>query len=125
MQQIGRWARTGVATIAIIISILSALLLTSPQVRASVSLVIIEWYETFTKFYSQQAEPHDDDVTAPNTWLPDYIPPGFTEVQSFEAQNIKTVRYQDSTDTLITFSSFPEGASVSVINEGVDYSSFS
>ena len=71
-----KFARRAAAVILIVSTFLFGALMTSQDVRATVVNTIVQWFEQFDFFTSDQA----DEPTA--IILPSYMPEGFTDIQS-------------------------------------------
>lgn len=80
-------SRRVAAVLLIAITLLSAALMLTPQVRAAVTQMIIEWFDEFTRFT------FTGTITSPEGLEPTYIPDGFWE----------DFRHEDEASTIIIF----------------------
>ena len=103
------------AALAITVTILFDLLMSVPQVRATVIETVIEWHEKYTKFTSN----------APRTEHPHlelgYIPEGFTEIIRDEADSITCLIYENESGIILVFQYSDLSSSLSVTNENNAY----
>lgn len=109
-------ARKGAAVAAVFIAILSALLLTNPEVRAAVKNafnVFVEWTEKFTSYTFRGTEASAEPVE----WEPAYVPEGF-EVSYYDFLYGSTeIQYTNQEGIVILFiSSPPDGVSLHAID---------
>ena len=92
-----------VAVILIIVSnIFFALLLTSPEVRAAIGSVAVEWFEKFTTIIYHSDKTEEDRID--KEFRPQFLPDGYSEINAIDFDNIMLVIYSDETDDIIRFS---------------------
>ena len=116
LQAVTKWARRCAAVIIAGTLILFGALMTVPEVRATVTSVIVEWFEQFTKFTSEQDSPQELQE-----WEPSYLPEGFAEDERYGDFGRGTIRYSDSQGNRIAFTYVAQDDSVSVDNENRHY----
>jgi hypothetical protein len=118
-----RWSRRIMAATAVVAAVLfGALLVSSPNVRAAVGETIVQWFDEFTKFIS--GEPADTE-TEMSEWRPRYLPEGFSESSVINTgATIIQIVYTNASEDEIWFGVAPLDGSMSVNNEGADYSQF-
>lgn len=107
-----KWARRSVAVIIVGVFVVLGALATVPEVRATVTAVIIEWFEQFTKFTSRQ-----DALQELQEWEPSYVPDGFTEDERYGDFGRLTIRYSDTDGKAMTFTYISQSDSASLDNE--------
>ena len=115
IRNIAKWSRRAAAVLVIAVAVLFGVLMSAPQVRASVIDTIVEWYEKYTKFTSNAP-----DTEKPNL-EPGYIPIGFWENNRIEMETITIIEYINNDNEIITFQSYRASGSVSVDNEEIAY----
>ena len=103
------------AVLAIAVTILFGILMSVPQVRATVIDTIVEWYDKFTKFTSPAPE-----TIKPNL-EPRYIPGGFKEVFRDEVAMSTDIIYENDAGIILVFQYSDARNSVSVDNENNHY----
>lgn len=118
-RKIGKWSRSVAAVIVIIMALFFGVLLSSPQVQAAVSNVIIELYEKFTSFTSGTNEQIEVDSTE---WWPAYLPAGFSEHEIFQTGSINEICFYNVEGKDITLIYLKNTDAIAVNNEGVIYS---
>jgi len=114
---ISKWLKRTAAIIAIVTTLLSAVILSTPEGRALVVNKIIEWYDKFTQFYS----PNSTEEGFLGSWSPSYLPKGFAEAGVVVVDFIHIVIFSDVDGNEINFTYFPQGDAISVDNEGKEY----
>lgn len=119
IRKIEKWGRSAAAVIVIAVALFFGVLLTSPQVRAAVSDVIVEWYEKFTSFTSGSHEQTKVDTIE---WRPTYLPDGFSEPEVLQTGGINELCFYNTEGQDITLLYFKSTDAVAVNNEGVTYS---
>ena len=102
------------AVIVIIAAVLFGGMMTVPQVRAMTVQTVIQWFDQFTKFAPQGSES--------NEWKPAYVPEGYSEIDKVISEKLSFIVFQDNNGNQISFTFVPADGSVSVNDEGVDYS---
>jgi hypothetical protein len=117
-RKIGKWSRSVAAVIVIIMALFFGVMLSSPQVRAAVSNVIIEWYEKFTSFTSDNSQIKVDDIE----WWPKYLPDGFSEHEILQTGSINEISFYNAEGKDITLLYLKSTDTIAVNNEGVIYS---
>lgn len=114
-----KWIKRSIAMLLIVTSVLFGALVTVPEVRAAVTGVVIEWFNKFTKFTSNNA--YNAETDEPNEWAPSYIPEGFTKIEQDNFGGILTLVYQDQEGTMIDIICLYDGGSISIDNEHQGY----
>lgn len=102
------------AVIVIIAAVLFGGMMTVPQVRAMTVQTVIQWFDQFTKFAPQGS--------GSNEWKPAYVPEGYSEIDKVISEELSFIVFQDNNGNQISFTFVPADGSVSVNDEGVDYS---
>lgn len=116
LRSAAKWTRRCVAVVIVGFVVLFGVLMTVPEVRATVKSVIIEWFDQFTKFTSGQ-----DSTKESLEWEPSYVPEGFTEDERYGDFGRLTIWYLDSKGNSIVFAYINQSDSVSVDNENRDF----
>lgn len=114
---IRRVAKGAAIAALVAISIFAASLAVSPQLRAAVREMFVEFFAECVSFTSPR-----NNVTVPSTLEPSDIPQGFAEIKRYESGMMISITYENENGEKIYFSSEPEGATISTNNEGVEYS---
>jgi len=112
------WAKRLVLAVASLFIVFNGVLLTIPEVRATVADVLIKWFDEFTQFGQKGST---DNALFPN-WHPSKLPEGFSKVSESQTDAIISIRYTNEEGSLILFKCVPNNDSLSVNNENVDYS---
>jgi len=89
-----------------------------PTVRAAVVDVIVQWFEQFTKF---AANPETDNVSPVSTWVPQYLPEGYKNIETITQDGISQFIYSNADGNEIVFTYVTGIGSISVNNEKVTY----
>lgn len=118
-RKIGIWGRSTAAVIVIAMALLLGALLLSPQVRAAVSEVIIQWYEKFTSFTSGTTEQTDIDNLE---FWPTYLPEGFSRHEVLQSGSINEINFFNTEGNDITLVYLESAGAIAVNNENVIYS---
>ncbi|MHB8061777.1 MAG: DUF4367 domain-containing protein [Ruminiclostridium sp.] len=119
LRRIGIWGRSTAAVIVIIMALFFGVMLSSPQVRAAVTDVIVQWYEKFTSFTSgtnEQTKVYNIE------WWPAYLPDGFSEHEILQTGGINEICFYNTNGKDITLIYLTSTGSIAVNNEGVIYS---
>lgn len=111
-----KWMKRSIAMLLIVTSVLFGALVTVPEVRAAVTGAVIEWFNQFTKFTS-----NNDETDGLKEWAPSYIPEGFTKIEHDNFAGMLTLVYQDQQGMTIDIICMYEGGSISVDNEHQEY----
>lgn len=111
-----KWIKRSIAILLIITSVIFGALVTVPEVRAAVTGAVIEWFNQFTKFTSNNAE-----IGGLREWSPSYIPEGFTKIEHDNFAGMLTLGYQDQQGIMIDIICMYKGGSISVDNEHQEY----
>jgi hypothetical protein len=118
-RKIGIWSRSVAAVIVIAMALLFGALLLSPQVRASVSEVIIQWYEKFTSFTSGTNE--QENLENLEFW-PTYLPEGFSQHEVLQSGSINEISFSNTEGNDITLVYLESTGAIAINNEDVIYS---
>jgi hypothetical protein len=113
-----RTARRFAAVAAVLLFIVNAALLFTPDVREAVGNAFIQWFGEYTKFDATDSENADNDNWVP---LPQSIPVGFVLTNESQSATIKTFVYSNSDGRAIALTRVPADNSISVNNENVEY----
>ncbi|MFV0516851.1 MAG: DUF4367 domain-containing protein [Aminipila sp.] len=120
LKNVQKWVRRCVAAIFVVAVILFSLAMTVPEVRAAVKSVIIEWYDKFTQFTSDQKLQKEPQSEA-QIWEPSYMIEGFAENERHGKLGQLTIVYYDLQSNIITFSYINQSNSIFVDNEDRKY----
>lgn len=107
-----KWAGRCVAAVLVGTLVFFSALMTVPEVRAAVKSVVIEWFDQFTKFSSDESAPKEVQ-----NWAPSYIPEEFYEDERYDDFGHVTIRYSNTNGDIIRFSYIDQSGSISVDNE--------
>ena len=88
--------------VLIMFFVLFGVLMTSPDVRAAVKEVIIEWYDQFTRFTGNPSEVSIDNATETVNWSPSFLPDGYFEVGFYDGET-PTTEYENGEGMLLLF----------------------
>jgi len=114
-----KWGKTAAALFVVAFALLfGTLFFTSPEVRAAVKGVIIEWFETFTKFYSEDDKNLNDEEI---TWEISYFPKNFQVTDIIETNSITKIIMQNDQGEIISLTYMQNEGSASINNENVEY----
>lgn len=119
IRKIDKWSRSTAAVIVIIMVLFFGVMLSSPQVRAAVTDVIVQWYEKFTSFTSGTNEQTKVDNIE---WWPAYLSDGFSEHEILQTGGINEICFYNTNGKDITLIYLTSTGSIAVNNEGVIYS---
>jgi hypothetical protein len=119
LRKIGIWGRPTAAAIITAMALLFGALLLSPQVRAVVSEVVIQWYEKFTSFTSGTTEQTDIDNLE---FWPTYLPEGFSQHEVLQSGSINEIYFFNTEGNDITLVYLESSDAIAVNNEDVLYS---
>jgi len=115
MQTTIKWIRRSAAVMVVALTVLFGALMTVSDVRAVIVKTVIEWFDKFTKFTSEQADPDEMEE-----WAPSYIPEGFLETARDNFAGMLTISYENE-NTVIDFTCVVASGSISVDNENQNY----
>ena len=108
-------ARRAAVLVLIVATLLFGVLMTSQDVRAAVVNTVVQWFEQFALFTSEQeAEP-----TA--FMLPTYVPDGFVEIERIEMEHSKSIVFVNEYDDMIFFFAQPVSGVLAVDHEQRGY----
>jgi hypothetical protein len=110
------WAKKLATAAAVLFILLSGTLLTTPEVRASVSAVIAGWFDAFIQFGQG-----DSDESGIADWHPASLPEGFPEVEKVQAGEVTAIYYANDDGVIIEFTYVTNDNTLSTSNEGVEY----
>lgn len=113
-----KWARRCAAVLIVGTVLLFASLMTVSEVRATVTAVVIEWFEQFTKFTSEHGSSKELQA-----WEPSYLPEGFVEDERYGDFGRLTIRYLATGDKAMTFTYTSQSDSASIDNDQRNFSS--
>lgn len=104
------------AVFVIATTIIFAILLFNPEVRAAVKNTVVEWYDKFTSFIIQGETSHIDEK---KEWRPEYLTTGYRENTIEKFGKRTNIEYVNDTGDVIRLSYRPEGndTNISVDNE--------
>jgi len=109
------WSKKIAAVLVIAVTIFFCALMFVPEVRATVTGTIIEWYEKFVRFTSNVPE------TEKTGYEPMYIPAGFIEIVRDEGDMTTTIIYSNEDGTIIVFLHGRESGSTAVDIENSEH----
>jgi hypothetical protein len=116
MEVVFIWTKKFAAVAAAVFIALNCVLLTVPEVRASVGEAFVSWFDKFTQFGQ------DDSGKADYAnWNPSYLPEGFDETNKTQTGAITVIRYANSDGDLIEFAYVTADNTLSANNDGVEY----
>jgi hypothetical protein len=110
------WIKKLASVAAALFILLSAALLTVPEVRASVGEAIIMWFDAFAQF--GQGDSDEADIAE---WRPTSPPEGFIESEKIQAGEITAIYYTNGVGAVIEFTYVTNDNTLSTSNEGVEY----
>ena len=110
-----KFARRAAAVILIVATLLFGALMTSQEVRATVVNTIVQWFEQFALFQSEQV----DEPTA--IMLPSYVPEGFVEVERVEMEHSIFILFENEHNDMIFFIAQPVAGLLAVDHEQRGY----
>lgn len=113
---IRRVAKGSAIAALVAISIFAASLAVSPQLRAAVLEMFVEFFAEYASFDS-----FSNNVEAQSTLEPSYIPQGFEEIMRHQNDTTISIMYGNSNGETVYFSSKLSGSTISANNEGVEY----
>lgn len=111
-------ARKTALAASVAVALFALAMLTSGGVRAAVRGVIVEWYEAFTNFHSEESAGNVESVM----WRLADLPDGFTAVSVKYETGSTEALYENEDSNWIIFKTYPSGSvSIGVNNEQSEY----